>query len=150
MAQALRYHGHDEVVGVAGGASQPAGQQLALYEELEPRRSPVTSRPGRSTPDHPLLCAGCRAREARYGFRPEGVDAAAFDRPRTLCFDCFRVELTRRQLVRERMARGWNAQQVGLPLEDTLRALDKRRRRAQIAARHALDSALQRAEDTAR
>jgi hypothetical protein len=57
-----------------------------------------------------------------------------------LCFECFRVEVTRRQLVRERMARGWNAQQVGLPLQDTLRTLDQRRRRAQIAARHALET----------
>jgi hypothetical protein len=141
MAQALRHQEQDQAVGVVDGAQQPAGQQLALYEDLELRRPRVTSRPGRSIPNHPPLCAGCRAREARYGFRPEGVDAAAFDRPRTLCFDCFRVELTRRQLVRERMARGWNAQQVGLPLQDTLRALDRRRRRAQIAARHALDTA---------
>jgi len=132
MGQALQQHGHGEPVGTAETATQ-----LALYGEA--RRAPITSRPGRSAGSQPPLCAGCRAREARYGFRPEGVDAAAFDRPRTLCFDCFRVELTHRQLVRERMARGWNAQQVGLPLEDTLRALDKRRRRAQIAARHALD-----------
>jgi hypothetical protein len=141
MAQALQHHGQDEAVGVAQGAQPLAGpQQLALYEELGLRRSPVTNRQGRATPSQPPLCAGCRGREARYGFRPEGVEAGAFDRPRTLCFDCFRVELTRRQLVRERMARGWNARQVGLPLEDTLRALDKRRRRAQIAARHALDT----------
>ena len=145
MAQALQHqHQHQEqveTVGAMGGATQLAAKQLALYEGLYEKsalRAPVTGRPGRSTADHPPLCAGCRAREARYGFRPEGVGAAAFDRPRTLCFDCFRVELTRRQMVRERMARGWNAQQVGLPLEDTLRALDKRRRRAQIAARHAL------------
>ena len=138
MAHALQHQGQNEAVRSVGGARQLAGQQLALYEELGLRESPVTSRPGRSTANHPPLCVGCRAREARYGFRPEGVEAATFDRPRTLCFDCFRVELTRRQLVRERMARGWNAQQVGLPLEDRLRALDKRRRRAQIAARHAL------------
>jgi hypothetical protein len=89
-------------------------------------RGGVPSPAGRTLPQYqPPLCAGCRAREARYGFRPEGVDAAAFDRPRTLCFDCFRVELTARQLVRERMARV-ERQQVGMPLEDTLRALDKR------------------------
>ena len=138
MAQALHHHGHGEPVGTMEGATQ-----LALYEEVV-RRAPATSRPARSTSSHPPLCAGCRAREARYGFRPEGVEAAAFDRPRALCFDCFRVELTRRQLVRNRMARGWNAQQAGLPLQDTLRALDKRRRRAQIAARHALDTARER------
>ena len=87
------------------------------------------------------LCAGCREKEARYGFRPEGDDDPTLERPRALCFECFRVELTRRQLVRERMARGWNATQTGLPLQDTLRALERRRRRAQIAARHALDEA---------
>jgi hypothetical protein len=36
------------------------------------------------------------------------------------------------------MARGWNAQQVRLPLEETLRQLTHRRRRAQIAARRAV------------
>ena len=141
MAQALEHQGQDQAVGAVEGARPVAGQQLALYEDLGLRRSPVTNRRGRSTANHPPLCASCRGREARYGFRPEGVEAGAFDRPRTLCFDCFRVELTRRQLVRERITRGWNAQQAGLPLEDTLRALDKRRRRAQIAARHALDTA---------
>lgn len=83
------------------------------------------------------LCAGCRAREARYGFRDEGDDPVT-ERPRTLCFECFRVEISRRQAVAARLARGWNARQVRLPLEETLRELTKRRRRAQIAARHAL------------
>ena len=82
-------------------------------------------------------CAGCREREARYGFRAEEDDPSA-ERPRTLCFDCFRIELGRRQAVRAQLARGWNAQQVTLPLEHTLEALPRRRRRAQIAARHAL------------
>ena len=141
MAQALQHRGQNEAVETVEDATQ-----LALYEGLDERSAPrhsVTARSGRTVVTGPPLCAGCRAREARYGFRPEGMEVPAFDRPRTLCFDCFRVELTRRQLVRERMARGWNAQQVGLPLEDTLRALDKRRRRAQIAARHALDAAAQ-------
>ncbi len=122
-------------------------RQLGLYEghEATGLRAPAPGYPSRhgrtrSTDRDQPLCAGCRAREARYGFRPEGAEVPAFERPRTLCFDCFRVELTRRQLVRERMARGWNAHQVGLPLDETLRALDKRRRRAQIAARHALDA----------
>ena len=84
------------------------------------------------------LCAGCRAKEARYGFRPQGVEAAGEDRPRTLCFDCFRIEIDRRRRAAEQLARGWNAAQVGLPLEDTLNELSLRRRRAQIAARHAL------------
>jgi hypothetical protein len=83
------------------------------------------------------LCAGCRAKEARYGFRREDDDPLA-ERPSTLCFECFRVEISWRQAVAARLARGWNAEQVRLPLEDTLRELTKRRRRAQIAARHAL------------
>jgi hypothetical protein len=85
------------------------------------------------------LCAGCRAKEARYGFRPEGEDATELDRPRALCFDCFRMELDHRREVNRRLARGWNASQVGLPLEETLNRLSLRRRRAQIAARHALE-----------
>jgi hypothetical protein len=48
------------------------------------------------------------------------------------------VEISRRQAVAAWMARGWNATQVSLPLEKTLETLDRRRRRAQIAARHAL------------
>ena len=84
-----------------------------------------------------LLCAGCREKEARYGFRDAEEDPTV-ERPRTLCFSCFRVELTRRQAVKARLARGWNAQQVSLPLEETLKQLTHRRRRAQIAARHAL------------
>ena len=84
-------------------------------------------------------CAGCRTREARYGFR-NGDDPSAV-RQRTLCFDCFRMEVTWRQDVAARLARGWNAQQAQLPLDATLSALARRRRRAQIAARHALDAA---------
>jgi hypothetical protein len=122
-----------------------AQRQLGLYEGEAPTTAPagppqslLDPLRGRQLPQvHRRLCAGCRAKEARYGFRPEGEDDPTLDRPRALCFECFRVEVTRRQLVRERMARGWNAQQAGLPLQDTLRALDTRRRRAQIAARHA-------------
>jgi len=91
-----------------------------------------------SAPQTPL-CAGCRAREARYGFRDEAEPLA--DRPSTLCFDCFRMEINRRHAVAARLARGWNGEQVRLPLDETLDALTKRRRRAQIAARHALESA---------
>ena len=105
------------------------GQQLPLG-----RGWTTPPAPGRSR--QAPLCAGCRASEARYGFRDEEDPVA--DRPRTLCFECFRVELSRRQAVAARLARGWNAQQVRLPLEDTLRVLARRRRRAQIAARHAL------------
>ena len=114
-----------------------AQRQLGLYESAAPAAPP------RQLPQsNRRLCAGCREKEARYGFRPEGEDDPTLERPRALCFECFRVEVVRRQLARERMARGWNASQVGLPLQETLRTLDTRRRRAQIAARHALDDAL--------
>ena len=107
------------------------GRQLALYEGwLRARRA---QRPA----GEPQLCAGCRAREARYGFRDDEDDPHV-ERPRTLCFECFRVEIGRRQAVAARLARGWNAEQVRLPLEETLKELTHRRRRAQIAARHAL------------
>jgi hypothetical protein len=49
------------------------------------------------------------------------------------------MEIGRRQAVAARLARGWNASQVRLPLEDALKKLSLRRRRAQIAARHALE-----------
>ena len=112
--------------------------QLALYEES----APVTLPAGRRQNAAPPLCAACRAREARYGFREE-YDDPQTPRPRTLCFECFRVEISRRQAIAARMARGWNATQVTLPLsaaplEKTLETLDRRRRKAQIAARHAL------------
>ena len=102
--------------------------QLPLY----PR--PRQARPVR--PVHPCLCAGCREKEARYGFRDDADPVAA--RPRTLCFECFRVEIGRRQAVAAQLARGWNAEQVRLPLDEQLEHLSLRRRRAQIAARHAL------------
>jgi hypothetical protein len=113
-------------------------QQLALQGLRWPagRRAGSVRVDGRDR--HAPLCAGCRAKEARYGFRTEGVEAGSADRPRTLCFDCFRIEIDRRRRAAEQLARGWNAAQVGLPLEDTLNELSLRRRRAQIAARHAL------------
>lgn len=116
-------------------ALQNDDTQLALYNGSLPRARVRPSRPvvERQAP----VCAGCRSREARYGFRDEAAGPEAL-RPRTLCFDCFRMEATWRQDVAARLARGWNGEQVQLPLEDTLRALTKRRRRAQIAARHAL------------
>jgi hypothetical protein len=49
------------------------------------------------------------------------------------------MEIVRRQAVATQLARGWNASQVRLPLEETLKELSLRRRRAQIAARHALE-----------
>jgi hypothetical protein len=110
------------------------GQQLALYGGTARRARAV---PRRDTPLQSPLCAGCRAREARYGFRDEAHPEV--DRPRALCFDCFRMEIGRRQAVAAHLARGWNAAQVRLPLDDTLKQLSLRRRRAQIAARHALE-----------
>ena len=111
------------------------GQQLVLNTGWARTR---ISRPAFVEQRSPIvLCAGCREKEARYGFRNEEEDPV-MDRPRTLCFSCFRVELTRRQAVKARRARGWNAEQASLPLEETLKELTHRRRRAQIAARHAL------------
>jgi hypothetical protein len=109
--------------------------QLPLYGGSR-ARARVRQSSGSAERQAPL-CAGCRTREARYGFRDQGDDPAAL-RPRTLCFDCFRMEITWRQDVAARMARGWNAEQTQLPLEARLSALTRRRRRAQIAARHAL------------
>lgn len=87
-------------------------------------------RPRTPVPPMPALCAGCQAREARYGFRSSQTDPL-LERPRTLCFECFRTELGRRRSAAETI-------QVRLPLEHTLRALRVRRGRAQIAARRAL------------
>lgn len=110
-------------------------QQLAL---LEPQ-TPVI--PGMPVAPHRVdrredthLCAGCRAKEARYGFR----DARRRENSRTLCFECFRMELDRRHAVAEQLAKGWNASQPALPLAQVLEDATRRRRRAQIAARHAL------------
>jgi len=90
----------------------------------------------RRAPRKLVLCAGCQAREARYGFRPDDDDPQV-ERPRTLCFECFRAEIGRRQEAAQ-------AIQVRLPLapalDQTLESLRRRRGRAQIAARHALDA----------
>lgn len=117
--------GTADVVARAGRTTR-RGRQLGLYE-TEGRRGLA-----RRAVTH--VCAGCRAREARYGFR----DERTVDRPRTLCFECFRLELTRRELVAARMARSWDAHQVALPLQAVIDDTHRRRRRAQIAARHAL------------
>jgi hypothetical protein len=104
--------------------------QLALDQRWTDRPHPEM----RKAPRKPVLCAGCQAREARYGFRPDNHDPGV-ERPRTLCFECFRAEIGRRQEAAQ-------AIQVRLPLapalEQTLESLSLRRRRAQIAARHAL------------
>jgi hypothetical protein len=113
-----------------------AAQALAVEGQIELYEG---SAPGQRATDTVRLCAGCRAKEARYGFERGGdpSDRGA-DRPNTLCFECFRMEIDRRHRVAAQLARGWNAEQVRLPLADTLKELDVRRRRAQIAARHAL------------
>ena len=100
--------------------------QLALYEPqaLRPRG------PERRAQPQAPLCASCRAREARYGFQPDRDDPQV-ERPRTLCFECFLIEMGRRQEAAR-------AVQPRLPLDQTLDALTRRRRRAQIAARRAL------------
>ena len=112
------------------------GQQLALYGRSTGRERMV---PRVGTAHARKVCAGCRAREARYGFRDEAHPQA--DRPQTMCFDCFRMEIARRQAVAAHLSRGWNASQVRLPLEETLKELSLRRRRAQIRARHLLEGA---------
>ena len=111
----------------------------ARQSEQLPLRSTWT-RPHRPQPEfhrrRKPLCAGCREREARYGF--QDPDDPLLERPRTLCFECFRMEIDRRQAVEARMAHGWNAVQTSLPLEDKLEELRRRRGRAQIAARRAI------------
>jgi hypothetical protein len=104
--------------------------QLALYNPSAPR---VRTKRG------VRLCAACREREARYGFRDDDADDPLSGRPHALCFQCFRMEISRRQAVAAQLARGWNATQASLPLAGTLDRLNRRRRRAQIAARRALD-----------
>jgi hypothetical protein len=104
--------------------------QLALYK---------AGRAGRAGEAGRVLCAACREREARYGFRDEHDEDPAIERPRTLCFDCFRMEMDRRRIVAAQLARGWNATQTELPLATRLETLARRRGRAQIAARRALE-----------
>jgi hypothetical protein len=106
-----------------------------LPERRRPYREPIRSgvaRVGRSSDRRSgtVLCQSCHGREARYGFRAEHADPQ-LDRPRTLCFECFRLEMGRRQEAAR-------AIQVQLPLEQRLDAIHKRRRHAQIAARRAL------------
>ena len=117
------------------------GQQLALNEGWNAGIARTTKAPKERHQGVPAdgaqVCAGCKEKEARYGFREDG-DEPGTERPRTLCFSCFRMEIARRQAVAARLARGWNAEQASLPLEETLQQLTRRRRRAQIAARHAL------------
>ena len=117
----------------AAESTETGDRQMALSETWLRVRAVAMRRAATEPP----LCAGCRSREARYGFRLD-PDVDPLDRPRTLCFECFRIELGRRQAAAAQLARGWNAEQESLPLEDRLDALNRRRRRAQIAARRAL------------
>jgi hypothetical protein len=115
--------------------------QLALYEAGRAGRAGRAGGAGKAGREgvQPKLCAACSAREARYGFRDEHEDDPVIERPRTLCFDCFRMEMDRRRIVAAQLARGWNATQAELPLAARLETLARRRGRAQIAARRALD-----------
>jgi hypothetical protein len=82
-----------------------------------------------------VLCRACRAKEARYGFR----DPDLVERPGTLCFECFRLELERRQRPGSPRTRRPSETGERRSLAQTLEELSRRRRRAQIAARRALD-----------
>jgi len=110
--------------------------QLALYDSPPPRPA---ARPRREPQALAPLCAACRAREARYGFQRDGDDPQV-ERPRTLCFECFRLEMGRRheaaRAVQPRLPLA--PRPADPPLEERLDALTRRRRRAQIAARKAL------------
>ena len=79
--------------------------QLALYERDPKAGSLARSARGGTAPaterTETRLCAACRAREARYGFRDREDDDPTVDRPNTLCFDCFRMEMDRRRAVAE-------------------------------------------------
>ena len=107
-----------------GARERASEEQLDLYapDARTRRQSQASPRVARRVAP---LCADCKAREARYGFSDEEHP----EPPRTLCFECFRLEIARRQ---ER------ARQLKLPLPERLNQMDRRRRRAQIAARRAL------------
>lgn len=104
--------------------------QLALDDRWTNRPSTPDNRPTQGAEKKPALCASCQAREARYGFKRD-ADDPQLGRSRTLCFECFRVEISRRQEAAQSV-------QARLPLDETLELLSRRRRRAQIAARRAL------------
>ena len=136
-AEAVSYPAHDNL------RDSTSSSQLGLYGAGRVGRTgaqPAATLPAATLPAAPLpggtLCAGCRAKEARYGFRDDNRE----ERPRTLCFECFRMELDFRQRVAAQLARGWNAQQAPLPLAVTLNELSLRRRRAQIKANRFVSS----------
>lgn len=129
-----------------------SGAQLALALDDS---FPVDA-PARPAPDR-HLCAQCQSRPARFQYR----GAVKADRSHTLCFRCYRAALDAVRTLRCRaaqagFARTGDQQPAALPSivarpgvaaradEDAARqraeALSIRRRRAQIAARHALAS----------
>ena len=119
--------------------------QLALDDRWTDPPRPRSRR----APQKPAMCAGCQAREARYGFRPD-TDDPLIERPRTLCFECFRAEIGRRQHAAQAMEARLPLAPALAPhrarvrdgdpaLAQTLESLRRRRRRAQIAARRALE-----------
>ena len=103
-----------------------------------PSWTPEARALGPRSPRPAPLCVGCRAHEARYAFHLDRDDPLA-NRRRTLCFRCFRVEVSRRRAVATWLERGQRAKQLQSSLDEVLRTLSLRRRRAQIAARHAVD-----------
>jgi hypothetical protein len=118
---------------VRAGTLQRADEyQLDLYERDRP--DAVVRPHGRPARRRVPLCAACRAKEARYGF----FDEESLERPRTLCFECFRLEIVRRQEHAAALARARHAAQLELPISEKLNEIDRRRRRAVIAARRAL------------
>lgn len=104
------------------GSRQPERRQP---ERRRPYAEPVHSgvaRVGRATDRRAgtILCQSCHGREARYGFStPQDPQ---IERPRTLCFECFRLEMSRRQEAAR-------AVQVQLPLDQRLDAICARRAR---------------------
>ena len=117
--------------------AEQAGQlplQSTWTQRAAPARDP--HRTARHQRPRKPICAACQAREARYGFQDE--ENPTLDRPRTLCFECFRMEIDRRHDEAARRARSCRVEQARLPLDDKLDELRLRRRRAQIAARHAV------------
>ena len=118
----------------SGAAPRSNARQLELFDRRRPGPHGRLPAFDRTTQPVAPVCAGCRAKEARYGFRDEERP----DRPRTLCFECFRMEIARRQASAARLARNRGVAEIELPLSDRLHQIDVRRRRAQIAARRAL------------
>lgn len=127
-----------------------SGAQLALaLDDSFPLDTPARPAQDRH------LCARCQSRPARFQYR----GAVKADRSHTLCFQCYRAALDSVRTVRFRaapagLARTGDGQPVAFPsivarpgvvarandeaATQRDEALSLRRRRAQIAARHAL------------